>query len=453
MSKDLDPFEMAKNETSDKSHDSLAAAQDIIEKQKKHIEKFRVSYYENLKEIKRLKHEVSEADQTLKDSLAVVRPVARPVRMRKRHYGLVASFAGIVLLPIGLCAGYLYAIAADQYASTMAFTVRSEDVSSSAADLLGGIGAGLAGGVGGSTGTDADILYEFMHSPDMVRRVLTQVDLPQVYGVHLDTDPVFAFDPDGTIEDLTGYWTRMVTISYDSTSRLMEVTTRAFTPEDARTIAETIFAESSRMINELSDIARIDGTRYAQEDLDTAVARLKSAREALTQFRLENEIVDVDADIQSQMGLLAGLQTQQTEALIELDLLTDSARPDDPRLDQAQRRLAVIEQRIAEERRKFGAGGAGPSGESYANTVAQFESLSVDREFAELAYASALSAFDTAKAEANRQSRYLAAYITPTLAQQAEYPRRLVLTGTVALFALLIWIVSSLVYYALRERR
>lgn len=409
--------------------------------------------HENAKEIKRLRRELDDAIQTIKDGTTAVRPVARPAQMRKRHYGLIVSFVIMVLLPIGLVAGYLYTRAADQYASTMAFTVRSEDISSSAADLLGGIGAGLAGAGGGSAGTDADILYEFMHSPDMVRQVSEQIDLQTVFSAPRDRDPVFALTPDSTIEELTNYWTRMVTISYDSGSHLMEVTARAFTPQDARTIAETVFSESSRMINALSDIARTDSTRYAAEDLQTALDRLKKAREALTQFRLENQIVDVQADIASQMGLLSGLQAQQTEALIELDLISETARAGDPRLDQAQRRLAVIEARIAEERKKFGAGGAGPGGDSYANTVAQFESLSVDREFAERAYASALSAYDTAKAEANRQSRYLAAYITPILAQQAEYPRRIRIIATTALFALLLWIVGSLIFYALRERQ
>jgi capsular polysaccharide transport system permease protein len=378
---------------------------------------------EAAREIQRLRRELDDAVLTIKEGSALVRPVARPAKMRRRHYGLVVGFAAIVLLPVGLVAGYLYTRAADQYASTMAFTVRSEDISSSAADLLGGIGAGLAGASGGSAGGDADILYEFMHSPDMVRRVGEQIDLPEVFSLHRDQDPVFSLAEDSTIEDLTNYWSKMLTISYDSGSHLM------------------------------SDIARADSTRYAAEDLDTALTRLKKAREELTQFRLANQIVDLQADLQSQMGLLASLQRQQTEALIELDLISETARPGDPRLEQAQRRLAVIEARVADERQKFGAGGEGPGGESYANTVAQFESLTVDREFAERAYASALSAYDTAKAEANRQSRYLAAYITPTLAQQADYPQRMRIIATTALFAFLIWVISSLIFYALRERR
>ncbi|MBU2360642.1 MAG: hypothetical protein KKB02_17190 [Alphaproteobacteria bacterium] len=373
--------------------------------------------------------------------------------MRKRHYGMLLSFALFVLLPVGLSGAYLYMRAADQYASTMAFTVRSEEVKSSAADLLGGLGAGIAGVSSGEIGADSDILYEFMQSPDIVRRIDDLLDLRGMFSRAHKSDPVFAFAPGGTIEDLTDYWTRMIQIDYDTVSHLMQVRVLAFSPEDSRAIAENVFSESSRMINELSDIARSDKTRYAQEDLDTAVERLKLAREAVTQFRLQNQIVDVQADIASQMGLLAGLQTQQTTAMIELDLLSDSARPGDPRLEQAQRRLAVIEGRIAEERAKFGSGVAGDESSSYGNKVSEYERIAVDREFAERTYVSALSAFDTAKAEASRQSRYLAAYITPTLAQKAEYPQRIKIITGIALFSLLIWIVGSLIFYALRERR
>lgn len=459
MSKlDGTPPELDQLEDADDPQKSLARrlreAEIEEDRATRRLETARQKSLESRRENRRLQSELDETKDALsKIDKAGIRPVAAPAHMRKRHYGMLLSFALFVLLPVGLSGAYLYTRAADQYASTMAFTVRSEEVKSSASDLLGGLGAGLAGVSSGEIGADSDILYEFMQSPDIVRRIDELLDLHSMFSRPHDTDPVFAFAPGGTIEDLTEYWSNMVQIEYDTVSHLMQVRVLAFAPEDARAIAENVFSESSRMINELSDIARADKTRYAQEDLDIALERLKKAREAVTQFRLQNQIVDVQADIASQMGLLAGLQTQQTAAMIELDLLSDSARPGDPRLDQAQRRLAVIEERIAEERRKFGSGEAGDEDNSYGNKVSEYERIAVDREFAERTYVSALSAFDTAKAEASRQSRYLAAYITPTLAQKAEYPQRFMIITGIALFSLLIWIVGSLIFYALRERR
>lgn len=379
----------------------------------------------------------------------VIRPLAGKAKRKPRHWGLIMAFVVIVLLPVAATVWYLFERASDQYASTVAFTVRSEDVSS-AADLLGGIAPALGGT---SSNGDADILYEFIRSQTLVQQVDGDLDLRSYYSRNRDQDPIFHFDPDGTIEDLTQYWQRMVRLSYDVSSGLMELRILAFEPAEAQAIAQAIFEKSTVMINELSAIAREDATRYAREDLDLAVERLKQAREALTAFRISSEIVDPTADVQGQMGLLNLLQEQQVEALIEFDLLNNSTREGDPRLEQARRRITIIEDRIREERRKFGVGGGGDDNASYAETIAGFERLTVDREFAEQAYAAALAAFDAARAEANRQSRYLAAYIRPTLAERAEFPNRPLLIGVVALFSFLIWAILALSYYALRDRR
>lgn len=383
------------------------------------------------------------------DPPVVIRPLATKSRRKTRHWGLLSAFIILVLLPITLTWWYLTERAADQYASTLAFTVRSEDISS-AADLLGGLAPALGGS---SSSPDADILYEFIRSQSLVEQINNMIDLRKLYTPHLDQDPIFSFDPSGSIEDLTAYWQRMVRISYDANSGLMELRVLAFDPDEARDIAIAIFASSTQMINDLSAIAREDATRYAREDLELAVERLKQARESLTAFRISSEIVDPTADIEGQMGLLNLLQSQQVEALIEFDLLNNSTRDGDPRLEQARRRIDVIEDRIREERQKFGVGAGGEDDASYAETIAEFERLAVDREFAEQAYAAALAGFDAARAEANRQSRYLAAYIQPTLAERSEFPNRPLLIGVVALFSFLVWSIMALSYYAMRDRR
>jgi capsular polysaccharide transport system permease protein len=56
-------------------------------------------------------------------------------------------------------------------------------------------------------------------------------------------------------------------------------------------------------------------------------------------------------------------------------------------------------------------------------------------------------------AQANRQSRYLAAYIQPTIAEKSEYPQHGLIVGLVSLFTFLTWSILALVYYSLRDRR
>ena len=379
-----------------------------------------------------------------KVKLIEIAPAARPARLQRRHRLALLSFGLCVLLPVLVMAGYLYIFAANQYASTVGFTVRTEETGS-AMEILGGLTS-----LSSASSSDTDVLYKFIQSQELVREMDATLDLRRIYGKPM-LDPVFTLSEDASIEEMVDYWESMVRIYYDPGTGLMEIEARAFDPVDAQAIARQIFSRSSQMINTLSAVARDDTTRYAREELDAAVQRLKEARQALTLFRNETQIVDPSADIQGQMGLLSSLNSQLATSLIELDLLAETVRETDPRTEQTQRKIAVIEKRISEEREKLGVG-ASHNGRAYADLVGRFEALQVDLEFAEKAYVSALSAYDTAVAEARRQSRYLAAYVTPTLAETPLYPQRgiILLISAFALFGG--WAICLLIYYSLRDR-
>lgn len=379
--------------------------------------------------------------------IAHLPPPALPDEPARSRGGPV-SFAIIVVAPFLLAAIYLFAVAEDQYASTVAFAVRSEEAPPQV-QLFGALAD-----FGAAAGNDADILYEFLQSQELVATLDDRIGLRARY-TQRGRDAVFAFDPSGTVEDLTAHWRRMSRVAYDSNTGLIELRVLAFAPGDAQVIAQAAFTESALLINELSDIAREDTTRFAREELDRSVERLKSAREWVTAFRSINQIVDPGADIQVQMGLLGSLQEKLAEAYVEIDLLRESTRmPNDIRLVQAETQIAVIEARIAEERAKLGTGAAGGrSRGDYATLMAEFERLMVDREFAEQSYTTALAAYDAALAEARRQSRYLAAYVKPTLAEKAEHPRRWTLLGVLALFLATGWSAGMLILQSIRDRR
>lgn len=353
----------------------------------------------------------------------------------------------LVALPAAIGAWYLWARAADQYASYVGFSVRKEDTSP-AIELLGGITE-----LSGSSSSDTDVLYKFLESQRLVRVIDAELDLRAIWSkADPSVDPIFAYHIPGTIEDLLDYWGRMVSVHYDSSSGLLDLRINAFTPEDAQKIAQVIFRESTETINALSSIAREDTLRYTREELEASVEKLKLARTAMTKFRNENRLVDPEANIQTQVGLLGSLQAQLAEALIEVDMLTGNSSSTDPRVEQQQRRVDVIEARIAAEQGKLG-GTNGGSVSVFADILSEYEALAVDRQFAEEAYRSSLAAFDTAQAEARRQSRYLAAHVEPTLAEASEYPQRGLLMALFTLFLLLFWSSLTLVFYALKDRR
>ena len=371
---------------------------------------------------------------------------ARPARLAPRHIGLMISFVFCVLFPSAVTGWYLWARAADQYASTLGFSVRKEKVSS-AIELLGGFT-----NLTGSSSADTDILYDYMHSQKLVSEIDARLDLRSLWSKP-DHDPIFAFAAPGSIETLREYWSNQVQVTYDNATRLIEIRVLAFAPADAQAIATQLFEKSTAMINRLNDAAQADALRFALGERDKAEARLQAARAAMTAFRNKTQTIDPASDLQSQAGLLGNLQSKLAEALIDSDMLAASTQNSNARGTQAATRIKVIEDRIAAERAKLGLGKTGVATEVFATMVGDYERLSVDREFAETAYRASQMAFEAAQVDARRQTLYLAAHITPTLAETAQFPRRQVILGTVVMFLFLAWSIAAMVYYSVRDRR
>ena len=383
----------------------------------------------------------------MKDQSATVPPVQRyaaAARARGRHRAMALVFALWVVLPLLASAAYLYAIAADQYASRVGFSIRKEE-SGSAIELLGGITE-----ISGSSSSDANFLNKYIGGREMMKVVDARVGLKSVYV--RPGDPVFGLSADASVEDMDAYWNRMVKVFYDTADGLIEVQVKAFAPGDAQRIAQTILDESTRVVNGLTDVAREDTIRYARDELDHAVGRLKAARQALTAFRNRTRIVDPSADLAGRMGLLNQLQTELATALIDLDLLRANTGAQDPRIVQTRQRIDVIEERIRSERDKVSSP-ENEDGVAYSKLIDEFESLRVDLEFAEKSYVTSLAAYDVALAQAQKQTRYLAPYIAPTLAETAEYPQRAMLLVLIGGFLALTWGIGVLVFYSVRDRR
>lgn len=375
-----------------------------------------------------------------------VAPPAPSARPRGRHWALLASLLLLVVVPAALWAGYLWTRASDQFTSTIGFSVRREEAPPTM-DVFGG----MLGGRFSGTASDTDILYQFIRSPDLVLRIDRQLDIRAMFSRNWPQDFAFAFDPSGTIEDLTGYWRRQLRVHYDDSAGIITLRVSAFTPQDAQAIAEAVFAESERVVNALSEQARDDATRHASAELEKTRTLLAGARQAMTGFRIRTGIVDPTAELEAQATVTTALQAQLAEARVALDTLRRNARAGDHRITQAELRIESLRHQIQQERGR--STGIGAQGDSYAQLIADYEQLKVDLEFAESAYQSARTAHEAALQTAQRQSRYLAAHILPTLAERSLLPSRpwLLALGTGILFGL--WSILALAYYSLRDRR
>jgi capsular polysaccharide transport system permease protein len=388
--------------------------------------------------------DVTEREAT---TARLIEQTSTHARFRTRHIGLLLSFFLCVPIPVAITACYMLAFAQPQYVSQSGFVVRQDD-SSSAGQLVGGLSHIL----GSAGAANSDLLYEFIQSEAMVRRIQSSLDLRQHYSHSWPWDFVYSIPPDVTMETLVKFWRRMVRLDYDKSSGVLLVYVRARDPETAQTISRRIISESEAMINMLNATARRDSVANAEADLAAALDKLRETREAMIAFQARTQILDPQADIQGRMGVLANLHQQLAQNIVEYDLLLQISSNSDPRLQQLSRRITVIEDRIIRERESFAAQDVTADNTDYPTLLAQHEGLRVDVAFSEEMYHAALTALSQARTAAERQQLFVATFIDPSRPELATHPRGVLLAALTGFFSLMFWAVGVLVYYSVRDR-
>src|ERR1700720_3609061 len=126
------------------------------------------------------------------------------------------------------------------------------------------------------------------------------------------------------------------------------------------------------------------------------------------------------------------------------ELLKNS--PNSPQIPLVKTRIASLDTLIAEERAKLGG-----KSDSVVATLTEYERLTLDRELAEKALASAFTSLEAARLEAQRQQLYLETIAQPNLADYPLYPKRVTSFATVAATCLLAYGIAWLLVSGVRE--
>lgn len=369
---------------------------------------------------------------------------------QRRRYFLKLSAVICILVPTFIAALYYFLIAADQYAAEARFSVRGPNAATPT-DLVGAVTGVPAAG---STATDSYIVMDFIHSREILDKLAADIDIRKIYN-HPDADMLARAGTGLTIEEFVDYWQSMVAVNYDVTSQIITLEVRAFSAQDAQTIAAQIVKLSETLVNELSERARNDAVRAAQKEVARMEERLRKNRGDLRKFRSVQEVVDVKKTAEARELLLGELKKQLSVTKSRLATIRPDMAANAPRVIFLQRQIAALERQIKEEEAKTAAKptvtSTGRSKKSLSGLLSDYEELVVEQEFAVKAYTSALTSLELARAEASRQQRYLSTFVTPKIPQEAIYPQRVTNIAIVLVLSALFWVFGVLTVYAIRD--
>lgn len=360
-----------------------------------------------------------------------------------KFFVVIVSFLMFCILPIIATYYYVNSFAAPQFISRVGFTIYSDRDASSGEILSSIINFGKV------SSTDIDILHEFLTSEGIVRRLVNEINLIEIYSKAPD-DFIFRYRGDNSIEDIFVNYQRKVEVTYDPNQQLIEISSKAFSPSDAKAITTAILKISANMLNELSKLAEDQSLIKAKEVLEKSLMDLKSARTAITSFQSEHTIFDPSNTVAVQSTLISSLETRLSETLIERDLLLLSTTNTDARIIRLNDEIQIIRERLLFE--KMSMNTVGNDNLSFVELNQKFQNLSIDLEYAQAKYVAALSTYDDLNANASRDKKYLLPYLHPTLPEKSTYPDNQIVI-TIGILLLLSWAIIIIMILGFLDRR
>lgn len=364
---------------------------------------------------------------------------------RAFRLSILASFIACVIVPLAVESVYWGLIASKQYATEAKFTIQAGQASP--LDTLGGLF-----GLGASqTAQDTEIVAQYIKSRTMVEALDRALDMRRIYSRD-DVDYFSRFDHDDPIEDLEKYWNKRVTVKIENLSRIVDVSVRAFTPQDSLALTNKVLSLSEAIVNDLSNRSRRDALAQSLSELERSEKRLKEATAAMRDARNAQHVLDAKSAAESIEKIVSVLRLER--AKLEQDLAAQpGVASDSPHVRIIRARIASIQKQIEDYSNKIASAG-GTSGNkegSLANRLGLLSRKQVDLDLARQQYAQASAVYQNARVNLETQQVYLVTSMRPTLAQESTYPRRWWEWSIIVFPALLIWAILVAIAFLVRD--
>lgn len=352
------------------------------------------------------------------------------------------AFLLVVMLPTALSALYFGLIASDRFVSESTFVVRSAK-----SPLSGGLG-GLLQIVGITRSQDdAYSVQEYLLSRDAVAALTQTIPLREMFN-RQGADFVARY-PNllyrSSEEELFQYYKSRVSVVHGATTGLTTLKVETFRADDSLKINQTLLGLGEGLVNRMNERIRADAIRFAEAEVKRGEERLVETQVAITEFRNRELMLDPSKSSLIVAELIGRLSAELAAVTAQLREV-EASSPSSPQIPGLQRRMAALEGQITLERQRVSTASDG-----LAEKIAGYERLTLQREFAVKALASAVTSLEVARNEARRQQLYLERVVEPHIPDYAEQPRRLRSVVLVFAGSLMLFFVGWLLLAGVRE--
>lgn len=352
----------------------------------------------------------------------------------------------LALIGVPMVLGTLYytLVASDRYTSESIVAVKSAVVSSSAG---GPISVGSGGGL--LSWEDTLYLLDYVHSGSLARELDAGLKLRQHFE-QPRIDVFYRLWPSASVEDWVDYYRNRVELEFNDVNGLLTIRTQGFDAETAQKLNRAILDSSERFVNDFSHRVAAEQVKFSQGEIQVASARLQAAKAKLIAFQTANKILDPVAQSAAAGVLTAELQATVSRLEADLKNKLSFMQPDAPQVVTLRDQIAANRAQLEAEKARTT---SSTTGDKLGALNAQYQELLLQSLFAEDAYKSANAALEAARIEAARKLKSLVIVEPPTLAETADYPRRIYNLLTLLAVCVIAYAVIRLIVATIQEHQ
>lgn len=330
------------------------------------------------------------------------------------------EFCSFVALPTLLTFGYFGLWASPMYVSETQFAVKDVVEQGAGLDI-----ASQLFKTSSSSVQNARIVETYLRSPDLFETLNKDLKIVDHYSAK-SHDIISRLSSDPSAWDKEVFWAKVSQPKIDVDSGVVSFTVRAYDPQMAQDIAKATLKASEALVNEMNERSRKDAIKLASNEVKIAQERVNQAQKALEVFRDEHRELDPKATASGLQSLVFELEGERSKVKAQLAESRSYMQSDAPTVRGLEKRLAALETQLKAEKARI----AGETQEaSTLNAwVSQFESLTIENEFAQKQLVSAMTALEQARAMALTKTQYIVPIQQPTLPDESRYPRTWIFT-------------------------
>lgn len=357
---------------------------------------------------------VLDAAERARSVMDIQRDIAR--RRRRKLLLLAVRLAFFVLLPTLMAGYYFYSIATPMYATKSEFVIQKAESGGSALGSLFA-GSGLA------TSQDSITVQSYLTSRDAMLRLDAELGFKSHYQAP-EIDAIQRLAPGATNEEAYKIYKRNVKIGFDPTEGIVKMEVVAASPELSAAFSEALIRYAEERVDNLTTRLREDQMAGAVQSYEDAERKRAIAQAAVLNLQQNLGVYDPTTEASTLTGQIATFETELRQRQLQLQQLLDNSRPNQARVDGVRGDIGRLEALIAELRSKLTeTGGITATGESLAQITGQLAVAQSDLETRTALMQQALQQLETARIEANKQTRYLEMGVHPVAPDQPTYPR------------------------------